>query len=157
MCQLQWSNHVNRFKSKLVIRSIQDTSFQTIFLSWIFFSTLFCGFATMLLALQIQNDGTLQGVVLYAEINCKKKTLRSSHDSKLGPLNFSQMLLPTEPLELWHWSREKYGSILGLDLLRLQIIFQYHQPCQGVLGGSAVLRDRGCLCTVLWDWNETIE
>ena len=34
-----------------------------------------------------------------------KMTLRSSQDSNLGPLNSSQMLLPTEPLELWHWSR----------------------------------------------------
>ena len=34
----------------------------------------------------------------------KKKTLRSSQDSNLGPLNSSQMLLPTEPLQLWHWS-----------------------------------------------------
>ena len=35
----------------------------------------------------------------------KEKTLKSSQDSNLGPLNSSQMLLPTEPLELWHWSR----------------------------------------------------
>ena len=34
-----------------------------------------------------------------------KKTLRSSQDSNLCPPNSSQMFLPTEPLELWHWSR----------------------------------------------------
>ena len=35
----------------------------------------------------------------------RKMTLRSSQDSNLDPLNASQMLLPTEPLKLWHWSR----------------------------------------------------
>ena len=35
----------------------------------------------------------------------EKKTLRSSQDLNLGLLNAGQMLLPTEPLELWHWSR----------------------------------------------------
>ena len=39
---------------------------------------------------------------LIAELdNGKKKTLRSSLDLNLGFLNS----LPTEPLELWHWSR----------------------------------------------------
>ena len=41
----------------------------------------------------------------YRIIGGKKKTLRSSHNSNLGLLNSSQMLLPTGPLELWHWSR----------------------------------------------------
>ena len=35
----------------------------------------------------------------------RKKTLRSSQDLNLGLLNAGQMFLPTEPLELWHWSR----------------------------------------------------
>ena len=33
-----------------------------------------------------------------------KKTLRSSQDSNLDPLNSGQMLLPTKPLKLWHQS-----------------------------------------------------
>ena len=37
-------------------------------------------------------------------VNLWKKTLRSSQDLNLGLLNAGQMLLPTEPLELWHWS-----------------------------------------------------
>ena len=37
--------------------------------------------------------------------NGVKKTLRSSQDLNLSLLNAGQMLLPTEPLELWHWSR----------------------------------------------------
>ena len=31
-------------------------------------------------------------------------TLRSQQDLNLGHLNAGQMLLPTEPLELWRWS-----------------------------------------------------
>ena len=44
----------------------------------------------------------------------KKKTSRSSQDPNLGLLNVSQMLLPTEPLELWDWNRgygRRYLSI----------------------------------------------
>ena len=49
----------------------------------------------------------IESVFLFAELNDgKKKTWRSSQDSNLGPLNSGQMLLPTEPLELWNWSRE---------------------------------------------------
>ena len=57
----------------------------------------------------------------------KEKTLRSSQDLNLDPLNSGQMLLPTELLELWHWSRgyvdgiypytlfdSQAGSLLGL-------------------------------------------
>ena len=48
----------------------------------------------------------MKGTSLFSELNnSEKRTLRSSLDSNLGPLIFSQMLLPTEPLELWHWSR----------------------------------------------------
>ena len=48
----------------------------------------------------------IERCVLFAELNDgEKRTLRSSQDSNLGPLNSGQMLLPTEPLELWHWSR----------------------------------------------------
>ena len=37
----------------------------------------------------------LKGVFFFAELNGgEKKTLRSSQDSNLGPLNSSQMLLP---------------------------------------------------------------
>ena len=52
----------------------------------------------------------------------RKKTVRSSQDSNLSCLNSGQMLLPTEPLELWHWSRgqmafiHRHCSILRLDL-----------------------------------------
>ena len=35
----------------------------------------------------------------------EKRTLRSSQDFNMGLLNPGQMLLPTEPLELWHWSK----------------------------------------------------
>ena len=34
-----------------------------------------------------------------------KTDMRSSLDSTQGLLNSSQMLLLSEPLELWHWSR----------------------------------------------------
>ena len=36
----------------------------------------------------------------------------------LGFLNPSQMLLPTEPLELWHWSRG-FDSQVPVDLVHL--------------------------------------
>ena len=42
-----------------------------------------------------------------------KNTLRSCQDLNLGLLNAGQMLLPTEPLELWHWSR---GIIISIDI-----------------------------------------
>ena len=60
-----------------------------------------------------------------------KKTLRSSQDSNLDLLNSGQMLLPTEALELWHWSKgqmafiHRHSSILRLDLLRLDMQHKY--------------------------------
>ena len=43
----------------------------------------------------------------------KEKDVRSSQNSNLGLLNSSQMLLPTEPLELWYWSRG-YKNVDGI-------------------------------------------
>ena len=39
-----------------------------------------------------------------------KKILRSSQDLNLGLQNTGQMVLPTEPLEFWYWSRGLYNS-----------------------------------------------
>ena len=54
-------------------------------------------------------DPSFSESVFYLELlmvkKKKKKIFRSSQDSNLGPLNSGHMLLPTEPLELWHWSR----------------------------------------------------
>ena len=39
----------------------------------------------------------------------EKNTLRFNQDLNLSHLATSQMLLPTKPLDLWHWSRG-YGT-----------------------------------------------
>ena len=39
-----------------------------------------------------------------------KNILRSSQDLNLGLQNTGQMVLPTEPLEFWYWSRGLYNS-----------------------------------------------
>ena len=58
----------------------------------------------------------------YVSWRKQKQTLRSSQDSNLGLLNSGQMLLPTEPLELWYRSRgwmvyiHRHSSTHGLDL-----------------------------------------
>ena len=48
------------------------------------------------------SNGRAQGNTL-AQCNISK-TMRPSQDLNLGLLNGGQMLLLTEPLELWHWS-----------------------------------------------------
>ena len=40
-----------------------------------------------------------------ADLNGGEKDIEIQPGLNLGPLNSGQMLLPTEPLELWHWSR----------------------------------------------------
>ena len=42
---------------------------------------------------------------LSAQVAVVKKDIEIQPGFKPGPLNSSQMLLPTEPLELWDWSR----------------------------------------------------
>ena len=59
----------------------------------------------------------------------RKKTLRSSQDSNLGPLNPGQMLLPTEPLDL-----NVFESWLDLNVFKswldLNVFFRQHSTLQ---------------------------
>ena len=62
-----------------------------------------------------------------------KKDIEIQPGFELGLLNAGQMLLPTEPLELWHWSRgwmvyiHRHSSILRLDLIGVG--FALHDEC----------------------------
>ena len=69
----------------------------------------------MLLALQLYRDLTencfregagsdSQRWILLVDTIGGEITLKSQQDLNLGHLNAGQMLLPTEPLELWRWS-----------------------------------------------------
>ena len=56
------------------------------------------------------------GCIYCRVIRWWKKTLRSSQDFNLGLLNAGQMLLPTEPLKLWHW------HLTGIQKTQVQIL-----------------------------------
>ena len=103
---------------------------------------------------------TLNVKILYfAELFWRrKKTLKSEQDLNLGLLNSSQMLLPTESLELWHWRKGKmvhihrHSSNLRLDLFVKALLCMVSVKTLTILRLRCFLHQTGyqlplCMCS----------
>ena len=115
------------------------------------------------------NQGSNQNVkILYfAELFWRrKKTLKSEQDLNPGLLNSSQMLLPTESLELWHWRKGKmvyihrHSSNLKLDLFVKALLCMVSVKTLTILRLRCFLHQTGyqlplCMCShikYVWFW-----
>ena len=82
----------------------------------------------------------------------RKKTLRSSQDSNLGLLNSSQMLLPTEPLELWQQVVDSVPYSTGICIMLFARVFILH-PLWRNLGQNSKQHFDDCNGPKRWTFN----
>ena len=111
--KLQWSNHVNRFKSKLVIIEVSriPVSRQPFFHGYFPFSLILWFRYNAIGFTDLERWHFTRCSTVRRDELQKKKDMEIQPGFEPGSSEFRSDALTNEPLELWHWSRGSKDGI----------------------------------------------
>ena len=110
LCRWWCSTILDIWRVYTVIHAWSRRSYCSLFRRFNALQEFFIDWSSMLAGEEVGGEGMDIKWSSPMEQECRRKKMhrRSNQNLNLGLLSSGQMLLPTEPLELWHWSNGRW-------------------------------------------------